>query len=173
MVVTGGPERVICMWDPRTGRRIGKLVGRTVPTTFARLLFLKTQDSWVESSPFPTLISDSPLQLLMASADGILCYHTPRWRCLHTFTRHTDSVFALPALQRSLEIFHSGDKSGFVSKVDVEGHTDMSEVLVCQDVAPPAEVVTKLVALDDLLVWTAEARVSRYRPAWPSAPPRS
>lgn len=29
MVVSGGPERVIRMWDPRVGRRIGKLVGHT------------------------------------------------------------------------------------------------------------------------------------------------
>ena len=28
-VVSGGPERVIRMWDPRVGRRIGKLVGHT------------------------------------------------------------------------------------------------------------------------------------------------
>ena len=29
MVVSGGPERVIRMWDPRVGKRIGKLVGHT------------------------------------------------------------------------------------------------------------------------------------------------
>ena len=29
MVVSGGPERVIRMWDPRAGKRIGKLVGHT------------------------------------------------------------------------------------------------------------------------------------------------
>jgi WD40 repeat protein len=29
MIVSGGPERVIRMWDPRAGKRIGKLVGHT------------------------------------------------------------------------------------------------------------------------------------------------
>lgn len=29
MVVSGGPERVVRMWDPRAGKRIGKLVGHT------------------------------------------------------------------------------------------------------------------------------------------------
>ena len=93
-------------------------------------------------------------------------------RCLHTFTHHTDSVWALHSSHPSLEIFYSGDKSGFVAKVDVEGYTDMSEgecALVCQDVAPPAEGVTKLVALDDLLVWTAGGSSSLRR--W-RVPPR-
>ena len=27
--MSGGPERVIRMWDPRAGKRIGKLVGHT------------------------------------------------------------------------------------------------------------------------------------------------
>jgi WD repeat-containing protein 48 len=140
-------------------------------------------------SPLSALISDSPLQLLTASADGMLSYHTPRrltdydtasvklWsltsrRCLHTFTHHTDSVWALHSSHPSLEIFYSGDKSGYVSKVDVEGYTDMSEgecMLVCQDVAPPAEGVTKLVALDDMLVWTASGSSSLRR--W-RVPPR-
>ena len=29
MIVSGGPERVVRMWDPRVGKRIGKLVGHT------------------------------------------------------------------------------------------------------------------------------------------------
>lgn len=28
-IASGSPERVIRMWDPRSGRRIGKLVGHT------------------------------------------------------------------------------------------------------------------------------------------------
>jgi WD repeat-containing protein 48 len=28
-VVSGGPERVIHVWDPRAGKRIGKLAGHT------------------------------------------------------------------------------------------------------------------------------------------------
>jgi WD40 repeat protein len=28
-IVSGGPERVVRMWDPRAGKRIGKLVGHT------------------------------------------------------------------------------------------------------------------------------------------------
>ncbi|KAI9457236.1 WD40 repeat-like protein [Lactarius psammicola] len=148
MVVSGGPERVIRMWDPRAGRRIGKLVGHT-------------------DNIRAILISEDSRCLLTASADAsVKLWSLTSQRCLHTFTHHTDSVWALHSSHPSLEIFYSGDKSGFVAKVDVEGYTDMSEgecVLVCQDVAPPAEGVTKLVALDDLLVWTASGSSSLRR----------
>ena len=29
LIVSGGPERVVRMWDPRAGKRVGKLVGHT------------------------------------------------------------------------------------------------------------------------------------------------
>jgi len=43
-------------------------------------------------------------------------------------------------------------------KIDVEGCARISKgvcVLVCEDVALPAEGMSKLIALDDTLVWTA------------------
>jgi len=29
VIVTGSPERVVRLWDPRSGKRVGKLVGHT------------------------------------------------------------------------------------------------------------------------------------------------
>jgi WD repeat-containing protein 48 len=29
LIVSGSPERVVRLWDPRSGKRIGKLVGHT------------------------------------------------------------------------------------------------------------------------------------------------
>lgn len=29
LIASGGPERVVRTWDPRTGKRVGKLVGHT------------------------------------------------------------------------------------------------------------------------------------------------
>ncbi|KAI0294110.1 hypothetical protein B0F90DRAFT_1758645 [Multifurca ochricompacta] len=150
MIVSGGPERVIRMWDPRAGKRIGKLVGHTDNIR----AILVSEDS--------------------RSVSSIKLWSLTSQRCLHTFTHHTDSVWALYSSHPSLEIFYSGDKSGFVAKVDVEGCADMSEgecVLVCQDVASPADGVTKLVALDDTLVWTASGSSSLRR--WRAPPRRS
>ncbi|KAH9987605.1 hypothetical protein BJV74DRAFT_841112 [Russula compacta] len=147
IIVTGGPERVIRMWDPRAGKRIGKLVGHT---DNIRAILVSEDSRCVPSIKLWSLTSQ---------------------RCLHTFTHHTDSVWALHSSHPSLEIFYSGDKSGFVARVDVEGCTHMSEAecaLVCQDVAPPAEGVTKLVALDDTLVWTTSGSSSLRRWRAPS-----
>ncbi|KAI9461530.1 hypothetical protein F5148DRAFT_1214939 [Russula earlei] len=153
MVVSGGPERVIRMWDPRAGKRIGKLVGHT-------------------DNIRAILVSEDSRCLLTASADAsIKLWSLSSQRCLHTFTHHTDSVWALHSSHPSLEIFYSGDKSGLVARVDVEGCAHMSEaecVLVCQDTGPPAEGVTKLVALDDTLVWTASGSSSLRRWRAPS-----
>ncbi|KAF8493727.1 WD40 repeat-like protein [Russula emetica] len=152
-IVSGGPERVIRMWDPRTNKRIGKLVGHT-------------------DNIRAILVSEDSRCLLTASADAsIKLWSLTTQRCLHTFTHHTDSVWALYSSHPSLEIFYSGDKSGFVAKIDVEGCAQISEgecALVCQDVAPPAEGVTKLIALDDTLVWTASGSSSLRRWRAPS-----
>ena len=66
-------------------------------------------------------------------------------RCLHTFTHHTDSVWSLFSTHPSLEVFYSGDRSGLVCRVDVEGCVDVGDgecIVLCQDSgsasAPPA-----------------------------------
>jgi len=119
-------------------------------------------------SRLPNLIQ----HLSHTSTASIKLWSTTLQRCLHTFTHHTDSVWALHSTHLSLEVFYLGDKSGFVARVDVEGCAHMSEAecaLICQDVAPHAEGVTKLVALDDSLVWTASGSSSLRH--W-RAPPR-
>src|SRR6266403_2189296 len=89
-------------------------------------------------------------------------------RCLHTFTHHrlrpgaplitsisrySTPVTSLALLPRSM------------SRA-VRRYPRVS--LVCQDVAPPAEGVTKLIALDDTLVWTASGSSSLWRWRAPS-----
>ncbi|THH15451.1 hypothetical protein EW146_g5015 [Bondarzewia mesenterica] len=150
-IVSGGPERVVRIWDPRAGKRIGKLVGHT-------------------DNIRAILISEDSRYLLTASADAsIKLWSLASQRCLHTFTHHTDSVWSLYSSHPSLEIFYSGDRSGFVCKVDVEGCTDMSEgecVVLCQDTnehGAGSDGVNKIVAMDDNLVWTASGSSSLKR----------
>jgi WD repeat-containing protein 48 len=188
MIASGGPERVVRMWDPRAGKRVGKLVGHTdnirailvsedSRSVRRECLYLQVSPSFYSHSclPPPLMVSRLPDVLHHLAHDGtasIKLWSLTSQRCLHTFTHHTDSVWALHSSHPSLEIFYSGDKSGFVARVDVEGCAQMSEAecaLVCQDVAPPGEGVTKLVALEDTLVWTASGSSSLRR--W-RAPPR-
>ncbi|KAI0759295.1 hypothetical protein BD413DRAFT_488036 [Trametes elegans] len=156
VVASGSPERVIRMWDPRSGKRIAKLVGHT-------------------DNIRAILISEDAKYLLTGSADAsIKLWSLSSQRCLHTFTHHTDSVWSLSSSHPALEVFYSGDRSGLVCKVDVEGCADVSEgecIVVCQDTntdptnTSGAEGINKIAVMDDTLLWTASgtSSVKRWR----------
>ncbi|KAI1787218.1 hypothetical protein LXA43DRAFT_1030141 [Ganoderma leucocontextum] len=162
VIASGSPERVIRMWDPRSGKRIAKLVGHT-------------------DNIRTILISEDAKYLLTGSADAsIKLWSLSSQRCLHTFTHHTESVWSLFSSHPALEVFYSGDRSGLVCKVDVEGCADVAEgecILLCQDSGSDrpgtsgsgSEGINKIVAMDDNLLWTASgsSSVKRWR-----VPPR-
>ncbi|KAI6099883.1 hypothetical protein EDD16DRAFT_1764042 [Pisolithus croceorrhizus] len=151
VVASGSPERVVRMWDPRAGKRIGKLVGHT-------------------DNIRAILISEDSRYLLTGSADGsIKLWSLASQHCLYTFTYHTDSVWALHSSHPSLEVFYSGDKSGIVCKVDVEDCGDVSDgvciVLSRESSGETGDGVNKIVTADDGLLWTAcgSSTVSRWK----------
>ncbi|RPD52275.1 WD40 repeat-like protein [Lentinus tigrinus ALCF2SS1-6] len=160
VIASGSPERVIRMWDPRSGKRIAKLVGHT-------------------DNIRAILISEDAKYLLTGSADAsIKLWSLSSQRCLHTFTHHTESVWSLFSSHPALEVFYSGDRSGLVCKVDVEGCADVSEgecIVLCQDSGSDrpgtsgSEGINKIVAMDDNLLWTASGSSSIKR--W-QVPPR-
>ncbi|KAI0074894.1 WD40 repeat-like protein [Panus rudis PR-1116 ss-1] len=158
IIVSGSPERVVRMWDPRAGKRVGKLVGHT-------------------DNIRAILLSEDGRYMLTGSADAsIKLWSLSSQRCLHTFTYQTESVWSLFSSHPSLEIFYSGDRSGLVCKVDVEGCSDISEgecVVLCQDTGEralsSADGINKIVAMDDNLLWTASGNSSIKR--W-KVPPR-
>ncbi|KAI8976307.1 hypothetical protein BD414DRAFT_539301 [Trametes punicea] len=162
VIASGSPERVIRMWDSRSGKRIAKLVGHT--------------DNIRAIS-----ISEDAKYLLTGSADAsIKLWSLSSQRCLHTFTHHTESVWSLFSTHPALEVFYSGDRSGLVCKVDVEGCADVSEgecILVCQDAGAErtgssgAEGINKIVVMDDTFLWTASGSSSIRR--WRLPPKRA
>ncbi|KAG8931408.1 hypothetical protein FRC01_001355 [Tulasnella sp. 417] len=155
VIAAGSPERVIRIWDPRSGQRVSKLVGHT---DNIRALLLSDDGKYVLSGS-----SDTTVKLWSLTAQ----------RCLHTFTYHADSVWTLFSSHPSLEVFYSGDRSGLVCKVDVETcREDLSDaecVVICRD-APDAddggksaEGINKIVGMDDLYIWTATSESSIKR----------
>ncbi|KIJ53413.1 hypothetical protein M422DRAFT_222750 [Sphaerobolus stellatus SS14] len=177
MIASGSPERVVRMWDPRSGRRTGKLVGHT-------------------DNIRAIILSDDGRYLLTGSADAsIKLWSLASQRCLHTFTHHTESVWALSSQHPSLEVFYSGDRSGIVTRVDVEGCNSVDEgecMVICNatgpvddgtsshastasfdDVFRPQDSmgVNKIVTKDDGLLWTATGSSSIKR--WKTPPRRS
>lgn len=111
-------------------------------------------------------------------------------RCLHTFTHHADSVWSLASQHPSLEAFYSGDRTGIVTRVDVEGCNAIDEgecVVLCNATRtgvghgasslddifrlPDSIGVNSLVTMDDRLLWTATGSSSIKR--WKIPPRRS
>ncbi|KAJ7066614.1 hypothetical protein C8F01DRAFT_1123933 [Mycena amicta] len=159
-IASGGPERVVRMWDPRTGKRSGKLVGHT---DNIRAILLSEDAKYVSTS--------------------IKLWSLATQRCLHTFTHHADSVWSLFSSHPLLETFYAGDRAGIVSRVDVSRLSDdVGEgecVLVCRDgedvslgssQSQGEGGINKIVVADDSLVWTAtnSSSVRRWR-----IPPRN
>ncbi|KAH8824754.1 hypothetical protein DL96DRAFT_1614982 [Flagelloscypha sp. PMI_526] len=148
-IVSGGPDRIIRMWDPRAGLsgrggKNGKLVGHT-------------------DNIRSILISEDGRYILSASSDAsIKLWSLQTQRCLHTFTHHTESVWALWSEDPGLEIFYSGGKSGLVSRVDVKSELyDVGEgecIVLCQDTrgsTTKSAGISSLVSFDNSYLWTA------------------
>ncbi|EIN04141.1 WD40 repeat-like protein [Punctularia strigosozonata HHB-11173 SS5] len=157
-IASGSPERVVRIWDPRSGKRVAKLVGHT-------------------DNIRSILISEDARYLLTGSSDAsIKLWSLTSQRCLHTFTHHTESVWSLHSSHPTLEVFYSGDRSGLVCKVDVERCAEVADgegVLLCQDRGEQGgfEGVHDLVAMDDHLLWTATGASSVKK--WRVPPRRS
>lgn len=180
VIAAGSPEQHVKVWDPRSGKKCAELVGHT-------------------DNVRAVLVSEDGRYLLSGSADStVRLWSLAEQRCLHTFTHHDDSVWSLFSDHPTLDVFYSGDRQGYVCKVDWERCAEVSEgecVVLCQerDAAsddqggdqtddvphhPPdshrrdaKSGIQKIVALDDTYFWTATGQTSVHR--WRDVPRRS
>ncbi|KAF2691219.1 WD repeat protein-like protein [Lentithecium fluviatile CBS 122367] len=143
IIASGGPESIVRVWDPRTGKRITKFVGHTDNVRDV----LITQDG----DTIMTASSDQTVKVWSMTAG----------RCMYTLTMHNDSVWSLYSDDAQLSVFYSADRSGIVAKSDVRNCSEMDEgvsVAVCQE----HEGVNKVIAAGDH-VWTATSSSSINR----------
>lgn len=143
ILASGGPEKFIRIWDPKSGKRITKFVGHT-------------------DNVRSILLSDDGRTMLTASSDAtIKLWSLATRRCLHTFTMHSDSVWALHSLHPYLKVFHAGDRSGLVTKTDIRNVGDIDEA-ECVAVYKEHHGVTKIVAVGNR-IWSATSSSSINR----------
>lgn len=143
IMASGGPESIVRLWDPKSGKRITKFVGHT--DNVRDILITQDGDTIMTAS------SDQTVKVWSMTAG----------RCMYTLTMHNDSVWSLYSDHTQLSVFYSGDRSGLVAKTDVRRCADMDDGL-CIAVAQEHEGVNKLVVGEDY-VWTATSRSSIHR----------
>ncbi|CAG7919003.1 unnamed protein product [Penicillium olsonii] len=147
VLASGGPENVVRVWDPRSGKPVTKFVGHT--DNIRDILINQTGDTIMTAS------SDQTIKIWSLTAG----------RCMNTLTMHNDSVWSLYSDHPDLSVFYSSDRSGLVAKTDTRGSPDLEQgtsVAALQE----HEGVVKVVAAGDY-IWTAtpKSSINRWRDA--------
>ncbi|KAJ3412650.1 hypothetical protein HDV05_000400 [Chytridiales sp. JEL 0842] len=155
-LVSGSPDKVVRVWDPRSGKGA---IGLTGHTDNIRSLLVSDDGRWILSSS-----SDTTVKLWSLAQPQ---------RCMATYTHSMDTVSCLYSNHPDLETFWCGSRDGWVTKLtrrriggDI-GKIKVDEELVdcvaiCQEDGP----VSKIVAVDDMFVWTStsnKSTVNRWR----------
>jgi WD repeat-containing protein 48 len=143
ILASGGPESIVRVWDPRSGRRITKFVGHT--DNIRDILISATGDIIMTAS------SDQTVKVWSVTAG----------RCMYTLTMHNESVWSLFSSHPQLSVFYSSDRSGLVAKTDVRGTMEMDDGL-CLAVCQEHEGVSKVISNGSNL-WTATSSSSINR----------
>ncbi|KAG8710703.1 hypothetical protein FRC11_004212 [Ceratobasidium sp. 423] len=113
LVAAGGPERVVRVWDPRIAGGTSGGNGSGEPRCLSTL-------RGHTDNLRAILISEDGRYILTGSSDAsIKLWSLPMRRCIHTFSVHSDSVWALHSTHPQLHNFLSGDRAGWICRFDV------------------------------------------------------
>ena len=143
VMASGGPESIVRLWDPKSGKRITNFVGHT--DNIRDILINQDGDTVMTAS------SDQSIKVWSVTAG----------RCMYTLTMHNDSVWSLYSDHPQLSLFYSSDRSGLVAKTDVRDCPDMDEGMSLA-VAQEHDGVAKVVVAGDY-IWTATSSSSINR----------
>ncbi|KAI5676493.1 hypothetical protein M9H77_07443 [Catharanthus roseus] len=139
VLVSGGTEKVVRVWDPRSGSKAMKLKGHT---DNIRALLLDSSGRFCLSGS-----SDSMIRL----------WDLGQQRCIHSYAVHTDSVWALASTPTFSHVYSGGrDLSLYLTDLATR-----ESVLLCQKEHP----ILQLALLDDG-IWVATTDSSVHK--WPA-----
>ncbi|KAJ1971942.1 hypothetical protein H4R35_004963 [Dimargaris xerosporica] len=105
VLVSGSPEKLVRVWDPRSGQAVTSLTGHT--DNIRTVLVSQDGDLILSGS------SDTTIKLWSLTAG----------RCIATYTYHTDSIWTLYSDHPRLHHFYSGGKDGLIAKTLTNGVT--------------------------------------------------
>ncbi|KAL8952352.1 MAG: hypothetical protein Q9222_001732 [Ikaeria aurantiellina] len=145
IMASGGPESIVRLWDPKSGKRITKLVGHT--DNVRDILINRDGDTVMTAS------SDQTVKVWSIAAG----------RCLYTLNMHSDSVWSLFSDHPQLAVIYSSDRSGLVVKTDLRNSADWDDGLSLA-VAQENDGVNKVIATGGH-IWTAtsSSSINRWR----------
>ncbi|KAG8367073.1 hypothetical protein BUALT_Bualt16G0034700 [Buddleja alternifolia] len=139
LLVSGGTEKVVRVWDPRTGSKTMKLKGHT---DNIRALLLDSTGRYCLSGS-----SDSMIRL----------WDLAQQRCIHSYAVHADSVWALASTPTFGHVYSGGrDRSLYLTDLATR-----ESVLLCTKEHPISQL-----ALHDDGIWVATTDSSVHR--WPA-----
>ncbi|WFD25144.1 hypothetical protein MNAN1_000107 [Malassezia nana] len=158
VTVTGGVDRTIHGWDPRVRDPTFELFGHT-------------------DNVRTMCMSPDGRYLLSGSSDAtVRLWSVGEQRCLHTFMHHTSSVWSLHSRDPQLTTFYSGDRDGFLCKMNWDHTTDLSQgqcVVLAQEghneTGPLPSVLSIAVDQQHQTVWTSNLATSAFH-CWKDVP---
>lgn len=136
LLVSGGTEKVVRVWDPRSGSKTMKLRGHT---DNIRALLLDSTGRYCLSGS-----SDSMIRL----------WDLGQQRCMHSYAVHTDSVWALASTQTFSHVYSGGrDHSLYLTDL-----VSRESTLLCTNDHPILQL-----KLDDDAIWVATSDSSVHK----------
>ncbi|KAK9732765.1 hypothetical protein RND81_04G020300 [Saponaria officinalis] len=139
ILVSGGTEKVVRVWDPRSGSKTMKLRGHT---DNVRALVLDSTGRYCISGS-----SDSMIRL----------WDLGQQRCVHSYAVHTDSVWALASTTAFSHVYSGGrDQSLYLTDLSTR-----ESILICEEEHPILQM-----AFNDESLWVATTDSSVHR--WPA-----
>ncbi|OVA04363.1 WD40 repeat [Macleaya cordata] len=139
VLVSGGTEKVVRVWDPRTGSKTMKLRGHT---DNIRALLLDSTGRFCLSGS-----SDSMIRL----------WDLGQQRCVHSYAVHTDSVWTLASTPTFSHVYSGGrDLSLYLTDLATR-----ESLLLCTEEHPISHL-----ALHDDSIWVATSDSSIHQ--WPA-----
>lgn len=139
LLVSGGTEKVVRVWDPRNGSKTMKLKGHT--------------------DNIRALLLDSTGRLcLSGSSDSMIrLWDLGQQRCVHSYAVHTDSVWALASTPTFSHVYSGGrDLSLYLTDLATR-----ESILLCTKEHPILQL-----SLHDDSIWAATTDSSVHR--WPA-----